>query len=56
MTWAQVAAALHDLSSPVALAIDGTANYMTAAICHMTGNRPDRVCNVPSVRALDSGL
>jgi len=56
MTWAQVAAALHDPFSPVALAIDGTANYMTAAICHMTGNRPASVCNVPSVRALDSGL
>jgi hypothetical protein len=56
MTWEQVAAALHDPFSPVAKAIDGTANYMTAAICHMTGNRPASVCDSPSVRALDLGL
>jgi hypothetical protein len=56
MTWEQVAGALHDPSSPVARAIDGTANYMTAAICRMTGDRPASVCNSPSVRALESGL
>jgi thiol-disulfide isomerase/thioredoxin len=55
MTWAQVAAALHDPSSRVAQAIDGTANYMTAAICHMTADSPG-VCSSPSLRALGSGL
>lgn len=56
MTWAQVAAALHDPSSPVARAIDGTANYMTAGICQMTGSRPASVCDFPSVHALETGL
>jgi thiol-disulfide isomerase/thioredoxin len=56
MTWAQVAAALHDPSSRVGQAIDGTANYMTAAICHMTADKPASVCSSPSLRALGSGL
>jgi len=56
MTWAQVAAALHDPSSRVGQAIDGTANYMTAAICHVTAGRPASVCSSPSLRALGSGL
>jgi thiol-disulfide isomerase/thioredoxin len=56
MTWEAVAAALRDPSSAVARAIDGTANYMTAAICRMTGDKPASVCNAPSVRALESGL
>jgi hypothetical protein len=56
MSWAQVATALHDQSSRAAQAIDGTANYMTAAICHMTANRPASVCSSASLRALGSGL
>jgi thiol-disulfide isomerase/thioredoxin len=56
MTWAQVAAALHDPSSRVAQAIDGTANYMTAAICHMTAGSPASICSSASIRALGSGL
>jgi thiol-disulfide isomerase/thioredoxin len=44
MTWAEVASALHDPASRIAQAIDGAANYMTAAICHMTSNRPAAVC------------
>jgi thiol-disulfide isomerase/thioredoxin len=56
MTWAQVAAALHDPSSRVAQAIDGTANYMTAAICHMTAESPASVCSSASLRTLGSGL
>jgi thiol-disulfide isomerase/thioredoxin len=56
MSWAQVAAALRDPASPVAQAIDGTANYMTAAICYMTGNSPASTCGSRSVRALESGL
>lgn len=43
-TWAQIAAALHDPSSPIARGAIGAANYMTAAICKMTGNQPASVC------------
>jgi Domain of unknown function (DUF929) len=57
MTWAQVAAALNNPSSKVAQAIDGAANYMTAAICKMTGNKgPAGVCTSSSVTGLESGL
>ncbi len=41
-TGAQIAAALNDPSSPIAQGAIGAANYMTAAICTMTGNQPDR--------------
>jgi hypothetical protein len=44
-TWAQIAAALHDPSSAVAQGALGAANYMTAAICRMTGNQPASVCS-----------
>ena len=49
MTWAQVAAALHDPSSPVAQGADGSANLITAAICKMTGGKPGNVCTAPGV-------
>jgi GTP-dependent phosphoenolpyruvate carboxykinase len=39
----------------VAQAIDGTANYLTAAICTMTGNQPASMCT-PSVTGLQSKM
>jgi thiol-disulfide isomerase/thioredoxin len=54
-TWAQIASALKDPSSPVAKAIGGAANYMTAAICKLTGNQPASACT-PAVKALQSQL
>jgi thiol-disulfide isomerase/thioredoxin len=56
LTWAQVATAMHDPSSPVAKAINGAANYMTAGICKMTGNSPGAVCSSKSITSLESGL
>ena len=37
-SWAQISAALSNPASPIAKAVDGTANEITAAICKMTGN------------------
>jgi thiol-disulfide isomerase/thioredoxin len=54
-TWAQIATALKTPSSPIAKAIDGTANYITAAICEMTGNQPASACT-PAVTALEKNL
>jgi len=51
MTWAQVAAAMRDPSSPVARDIDGAANMITAAICKLTHGQPAAVGNSPGVRA-----
>lgn len=55
-TWAQIAAALHDPSSPIAQGAIGAANYMTAAICKMTGNQPASACAAPAISALQAKL
>jgi hypothetical protein len=51
-TWAQVAAALSDPSSPIARGADGAANMITAAICAVTGNQPSRACMAPAITRL----
>jgi thiol-disulfide isomerase/thioredoxin len=55
-SWSQIAAALHDPSSPIAQNVDGAANWMTGAICKMTNNQPANVCTSPAVTAVQSGL
>ena len=50
-TWSQIAAALRNPASPAGQAILGAANYMTAAICQLTGDQPARACT-PMVRKL----
>jgi thiol-disulfide isomerase/thioredoxin len=52
LTWTQIAADLHNPSSPVAKGADGSANLFTAAICRLTGNQPTTVCNAAPVAAL----
>jgi len=49
LTWAQVAAALHNPTSAVAQGADGTANLITAAICKMTKGQPGSVCGSAAV-------
>src|SRR3984885_7586822 len=55
LTWAQIAADLHDPSSSVAKSVLGTANFATAAICSLTGNQPASACT-STVRALQSKI
>jgi len=43
---------LQDPSSPVAQAIDGTANQITASICEITGDQPSSVCDSPAIAAI----
>jgi hypothetical protein len=54
-TWAQIAAALKTPSSPIARAVDGTANYITAAICQLTGNQPASACTTV-VKSLEAKI
>jgi Domain of unknown function (DUF929) len=54
-SWAQIAAALSDPSSPIAKAVDGSANYTTATICKLTNNQPASACT-PAVKALEAKL
>jgi hypothetical protein len=37
------------------VAVDGSANYLTAAICKLTGNQPASACT-PAVKALEAKL
>jgi hypothetical protein len=54
-TWAQIAAALKTPSSQIAQAVDGTANYITAAICKLTNNQPASACT-PVVKSLEGQI
>src|SRR2546423_12269620 len=56
LTWSQIAADLHNPSSPVAQGVLGGANYITAAICKTTNNQPASVCAAPSITAVAGGL
>jgi hypothetical protein len=46
-TWAQIAAALNDKSSPIAQGAGGSANLITATICKLTNDQPSNVCTAP---------
>ena len=56
MTWQQIASSLADSSSDQAQAILGNANYLTAAICELTGNRPASVCATSTITQLKGDL
>jgi Domain of unknown function (DUF929) len=49
LTWAQIAADLHQPSSKVAQGALGAANFVTAAICKTTNGQPGNVCTAPGV-------
>jgi hypothetical protein len=53
--WQQIAAAMQDPQSKIAQAVVGEANYLTAAICKITGNKPAAACT-SAVTALQSQL
>ena len=54
-SWSQIATALKDPTSPIAKAVDGAANYLTATICKLTGNQPATACT-PVVKQLEAKL
>jgi thiol-disulfide isomerase/thioredoxin len=54
-TWSQVSAALGDSSSAIAKGADGTANWITAAICKLTNNQPGSACT-SVVQSLETKL
>ena len=54
-SWATIASSLKNPSDPVAQAVGGTANYITAAICGMNGNQPASVCT-PAITALQAKM
>jgi hypothetical protein len=52
-SWSQIATALSDPSSPIAKAVDGSANYTTATICKLTNNQPASACT-SAIKALEA--
>ena len=56
LSWAQVAAAMHDPASTVGKDIDGAANMISAAICKLTGGKPRNVCASAGVAAASSSI
>ena len=54
-TWASIGSSLKDPGNAVSKAVNGTANYITAAICKTTGNQPSNVCT-PGITALQSKM
>ena len=49
LSWSQIAADLHNPSSPVARAVGGAANVITAALCKTTSGQPASVCTSAAV-------
>ncbi|MGO8957505.1 MAG: DUF929 family protein [Streptosporangiaceae bacterium] len=56
LSWAQVAAAMHEPVSPVGKDIDGAANMITAAICTLTNGQPRNVCTSAAVAAASRSI
>jgi hypothetical protein len=55
-SWSQIASALSNPSSPIAQAVNGTANMITAAICKTTGGQPANVCTSKAVTSWEGKL
>ncbi len=55
-TWTEIAASLSNPSSPVTQAILGNANYITAALCRVTGDQPGDVCSTPTLTQIKGRL
>ena len=53
---APVASKLKNPNDPVAQAVDGAANYVTASICKMTGDKPGNVCSAAQVKSIEANL
>lgn len=56
LSQAQIAGQLHDPNSPVAQAIDGAANVITAAISQVTGRQPGSVATSPVIASIAKSL
>jgi hypothetical protein len=55
LSWAQIASDLKNPDSAVAKGIGGTANYITATICKMTGDQPASACT-SAIKSLEASL
>jgi hypothetical protein len=56
LTWDQIAQKLRNPKSVVAQEVLGGANYVTAATCLLTGQKPGAVCTSSMIRTLEGQL
>jgi hypothetical protein len=56
LTWDQIAQKLRNPKSVVAQEVLGGANYVTAATCLLTGQKPGAVCSSSMIRTLEGQL
>ena len=56
MTASQIAVTLADPGTRVGGLIDGSANWLTAAICTLTHDQPTTVCSAPTIATLKAQL
>ena len=56
LTWAQIAADIRNPASPVAQAVLGAANRITAAICKLTHGQPGNVCQSTAVTSVSRSI
>lgn len=56
LTQAQIASRLGNATDPVAQAVDGAANLLTASICGMTNNQPADVCSDKTIAGLQTQI
>jgi hypothetical protein len=56
LTWQQIGKDLADPNNPVAQAIIGSANHITAAICSVTSDQPASVCKSTSVTSVGGNI
>ena len=56
LTLDQIASQLDDPSSAVAQAVDGTANYLIAAMCSVTSTSAAPICTAPFIAQAQAGM
>jgi hypothetical protein len=54
-TWAEIASAATS-GTGLGLHLDATANWITAALCSVTGNKPASVCSDPVIAGLETRI
>ena len=56
LNWQTIAATLSDPTSPVAQAVGGAVNEVTATVCAITHDHPGSVCKTPLIQGLQKKL
>ena len=53
LSWQDIATQMQQMDNNVSKGILGSANYLTAAVCASTQNKPETVCNANSIQQIE---